>query len=64
MNTVTEVKCRKCGQNLKQASQRGAYLARVSPKGEDFVGECKPSCDMKHGGPSEAVLNALDGVAS
>lgn len=61
---MSEIKCRKCGQDASQASKRGAYLNRVSPKGGPFVGECRPSCEHLHGGPNEAVLNALDGVES
>jgi len=59
MNT-SDTKCRKCGQNAWEASERGAYLRRVNPKGESFIGECAPSCEHKHGGQDEALLGALE----
>ena len=56
-----ELNCRKCGDSLFEASKHGAYLKRVSPKGEAFVGECAPSCDMNHGNQDDALMSAIGG---
>ncbi|MCK5127692.1 MAG: hypothetical protein KAR42_15650 [candidate division Zixibacteria bacterium] len=56
----SDLKCRKCGDTLFEASSHGAYLKRVSPKGEAFEGECSPSCDMNHGNQDDALINALE----
>ena len=50
--------CRKCGQDIWELAERGAYLKRVSPVGEDFVGECAPSC-QSIGNQDDALLRAL-----
>ena len=60
MSTFVEsLKCRKCGCGLQGATNRGAYFVRVSPKGEDAVWQCEPSCDWKHGGQDDAILAAI-----
>jgi len=56
---ASEIKCRLCGQDMWQASGRGAFLKRVNPVGEPFVGECVPSCDRKHGNQDDALLAAV-----
>lgn len=57
---ASEVKCRKCGQDAMQASERGAYLGRVNPKGEvPCIMECVPSCEHKHGNQDDALLGAI-----
>ena len=56
----SELVCRKCGDTVFKASKHGAYLKRVSPKGEDFVGECSPSCDTNHGNQDDALLAAIE----
>lgn len=53
--------CRKCGQHVNDMAKRGAWLERVSPKGENFIGECAPSCEHKHGNQDDALLGALEG---
>lgn len=57
---ASEVKCQRCGRDAMEASERGAYLARVSPKGQAPVMECAPSC-FKTGDQEDAVLRALGG---
>ena len=60
---ANEVKCRKCGQDAMQAASRGAYLARVNPKGETpAINECVPTCEHKHGTEGDAVLHAINGT--
>lgn len=51
--------CSLCGQDIWQLALRGAYLTRVSPMGEAFVGECRPSCERNDGGQNEALLRAM-----
>ena len=58
---ASDIKCRLCGQDVFQASRRGAYLARVNPKGEECINECRPSCDRNHGNSDDALLNAIKG---
>ena len=52
--------CSKCGQDIWQMAERGAWVERTSPKGGPFVGQCAPSCEHKHGGSDEALLGALE----
>jgi len=53
--------CRKCSADAWDASQRGAYLARVNPKGEiPMIVECAPSCKST-GDENEAILRAIQG---
>jgi hypothetical protein len=52
--------CSLCGQDIHQMAERGAYLERTSPKGGPFVGECRPSCDRKHGTQDDALIAAID----
>ena len=60
---ISEVKCRKCGQDANQAAQRGAYLGRVNPKGETpCISQCKPSCEHKHGNPADALIRAINAI--
>ena len=59
MNT-DELKCKNCGATVFEASQRGAYLKRVNPIGENFVGECAPLCDSNHGNQDDALINAVE----
>jgi len=61
MTKMVEIKCRKCGDNLKQAAERGAFLNRVSPKGQPFIGECSPCCTHWTGDPNDAVISAVKG---
>ena len=56
---VSEVVCQLCGQNVIEASKRGAYLARVNPKGEPCINECRPSCDKITGNSDDALLRAI-----
>ncbi len=56
---MCDIKCRLCGQDAGQASERGAYLKRVSPKGGEFIAECAPSCDMVTGDQDDALLRAI-----
>ena len=58
---MSEIVCDKCGQNCMEASKRGAYLKRVSPKGKDMVMECSPSCDRVTGNQDDALINAVKG---
>jgi len=51
--------CQLCGQHIDQISERGAWLTRTSPLGENFEGECRPSCDRNHGNQDDALLGAL-----
>ena len=55
-----QMTCVRCGCDVFQAAERGAYLKRVSPKGESFRGECVPSCEHKSGGPDEALIGAIE----
>lgn len=52
--------CRKCGATIFEAAQHGAYHKRVNPIGEDFIGECSPSCDTDHGNQNDALMNAIE----
>lgn len=56
---LEDIKCQKCGQNAMQASERGAYLKRINPKGVAAINECEPSCDRKTGSQEDAVINAI-----
>jgi len=58
---MAEIKCRLCGSDAEKASKRGAYLGRVSPKGQTMVMECVPTCEHKHGGQDHALLEAIKG---
>ena len=59
---MSDIKCRKCGENCNQASKRGAYLGRVSPKGKTpVIMECVPTCHHKTGSQDDALLNAIKG---
>jgi len=58
---VSEVKCELCGSDVWEASKRGAWLVRVSPKGEEMVMQCRPSCDRNHGDQDDALLGAIRG---
>ena len=53
------VHCSLCGQDIWQMSERGAFLKRTSPIGQNFVGECSPSCERKTGNQDDALLAAL-----
>lgn len=55
----SELKCRKCGDTVFESAKHGAYLKRVNPKGQDFIGECSPSCDKNYGDQTTALLNAI-----
>jgi hypothetical protein len=59
---MSEIKCDKCGCGIMEASERGAYLKRVSPKGEGnpMIMECSPSCDRVHGDQNDALMNAIE----
>lgn len=60
---VSEIKCIKCHENAMQASKRGAYLERISPKGiKPMLMECRPVCGRDHGGQEVALLNAIKGT--
>ena len=50
--------CRICHKDIWEIVKRGAFLDRVSPKGEDFIGECRPSC-YSTGNQEDAILRAL-----
>jgi len=53
--------CNKCGKHVNEIAKAGKYLTRVSPMGENFIGECSPCCEyheIKADG-STALLNAL-----
>lgn len=54
------IHCSKCGQDIWQMAERGAYLHRISPKGGPFIGECRPSCDSNIGGQEAALLEAME----
>jgi len=56
---MSEIKCRLCDRDINEASKTGAYLKRVSPKGEDMIMECYPSCDFDHGDQDDALLRAI-----
>jgi len=59
---ISDIKCRKCGQDANQAAKRGAYLGRVNPKGETpIIMECVPSCMHKHGNQDDALIHAIKG---
>lgn len=58
MNT-DDIKCRLCGAGLFEASERGAYLARVNPKGEPCINECRPNCDRDSGNQDDALIAAI-----
>ena len=51
--------CSKCGENVFQVGNRGAYLTRVNSKEEDAVWECRPSCEHR-GTNDEAVIMAIE----
>ena len=57
----SELKCAKCGQGVDEVSQRGAYLTRTNPKGEEFIGVCAPSCEHHNGDANSAVMAAVCG---
>jgi len=57
--TIDMTRCSLCGQDIYTIAGRGAYLERVSPKGGPFVGECRPSCDRKHGSQDDALIAAI-----
>ena len=57
---ANKMKCRLCGQDMFEASERGAFLKRVNETGIDGIWECSPSCDRKHGNPDDALLAALE----
>ena len=57
---ASEIKCTHCGDDLWEASQRGAYLKRANPKGElPMIVECAPSCDKKTGNQEDALMGAI-----
>lgn len=56
---VGDTKCQLCGQNVFQASERGAYLKRVNETGGSPILECRPNCDQKTGNQDDALLRAL-----
>ena len=59
MSKNTKVICRICGQGPMEASNRGAYLQRVNPKGEvPIILECRPSCRHSEGGQESALVAA------
>lgn len=58
MNT-DDLKCRKCGESMFQASNRGAFLKRVNPVGEPFIGECSPCCKHWTGDSNDALVRAV-----
>jgi hypothetical protein len=61
MTKFSDIKCRLCGQNALEASDRGAYLTRVNPKGETpMVVQCAPSCGDCGGGKDVALLRAIE----
>jgi len=54
------IHCRLCGCHVQEAAQRGAWLERVNPKGENFIGECRPGCDCNNGNQDDALLGAME----
>ncbi len=48
--------CRKCKQNVFEASLRGAYLARMNETGVAGIWECRPTCE---GNPLASKDDAL-----
>jgi hypothetical protein len=60
MMNSDELVCRKCGDTVFDAAKHGAYLKRVNKKGDEFIGECSPSCDKNHGTSADAIINAVD----
>jgi hypothetical protein len=59
---ASEIKCELCGQNMFEASERGAFLRRVSEKGKQPVlMECSPSCDQATGNQDDALFRAVHG---
>ena len=56
----TNLTCHLCGCDVREASARGAYHARVNAKGVPGIWECRPSCDGKHGNQNDALLAALE----
>ena len=60
MSKNTKFICRICGQGPMEASNRGAYLQRVNPKGEvPIILECRPSCGHRDGGQDPARRAAM-----
>ena len=62
---VSDIKCRKCKKDAMEA-EKGAYLERVSPKGQKpIIMECSPNCAYiygKTGNQDDALINAIKGV--
>ena len=59
---ATDLVCRKCNDNMFDASLRGAYLGRVNEKGVPGIFECKPSCEPNPiAGSDDALLSAIKG---
>lgn len=54
-----DLKCKKCGISLLAAAAKGAYFERVNDFGQDFEGECRPSCDSE-GNQDDALLRAIE----
>ena len=58
---ISEITCRKCGANAMEAAKRGAYLSRVSPKGnKPIIMECRPNCGTS-GNNEDAIIRAIKG---
>lgn len=59
---MEDITCHKCNRGIMAASDRGTYLKRVSPKGEEpVVMECALSCTMLHGSRNDALIKAITG---
>jgi len=63
MNTE-DIKFRLCGGGIWEASERGAYLKRVDPKGKGIIAinECAPGCKGNFELKAEAILKSMMGI--
>lgn len=52
-------RCRKCGKSAFEIGNK--YLARINPKGQEGVWECRPSCWVEYKDKDQAVISAILG---
>jgi len=56
-----DINCCKCGCDLDQATDKGAYFTRTNPLGEIGIWRCQPSCEGTARNQDEMLIAAIEG---